>query len=187
MVATDTPHLQYFLNFFNMKPRDPVVETVNDLLQKSKRGKTKIKKTVSTHLGCSPETTSELLKAFEEISSDKNVLASMEANAEKKYGELGERMVELSIRNTKAMLRLREIAEEHNLKRIESRQQALTIIDEVFGSSYDYIDLMNEMVTIEETISKNKNPITRFFSTRISEHYRKKLEILVEELLDSPQ
>lgn len=170
-----------------MKPRDPVVDTVNDLLLKSKRGKSKIKKTVSSHLGYAPETTSELLKAFEKISNDKNILASMEANAEKKYGELGERMVELSLRNSMAMLKLRELAEKQNLKKIESRQQALKIIEEVFGSPYDYIDLMNEMVTIEEIISENKNPITRFFSTRISENYRKKLEILEEELLESPQ
>lgn len=170
-----------------MKPRDPVVETVNDLLQKSKRGKKTIKKTVSSYLGYSPETTSELLKTFEKISSDKNVLASMEANAEKKYGELGERMVELSLRNSKAMLRLRKIAEDQELKKIENRQQALKIIEEVFGSPVDYIDLMNEMVTIEEIISGNKNPITRFFSNRISERYRKKLEILEEELLDSPE
>lgn len=170
-----------------MKPRDPVIDTVNDLFQKSKRGKSKIKKTVSSYLGYSPENTSELLKAFDQISSDKNILASMEANAEKKYGELGERMVELSIKNSKAMLKLREIAEKQNLKKIENRQQALKIIDEVFGSPHDYIDLMNEMVTIEEIVNENKNPVTRFFSTRISEHYRKKLEILEEELLDFPQ
>lgn len=170
-----------------MKPRDPVVDTVNDLLQKSKRGKSKIKKTVSSYLGYSPENTSELLKAFDQISGDKNILASMNANAEKKYGELGERMVELSIKNSKAMLKLREIAEKQNLKKIENRQQALTIIDEVFGSPHDYIDLMNEMVTIEEIVNENKNPVNRFFSTRISEHYRKKLEILEEELLDFPQ
>ncbi len=170
-----------------MKPRDPVVDTVNDLLRKSNRGKNKIKKTVSAHLGYSPDSTSELLKAFKKISEDKNILASMEANAEKKYGELGERMVELSIRNSMAMLRLRKIAEERNLKKVEDRQQAVNIIEEVFGSPYDYIDLMNDMVTIEEIISENKNPITRFFSTRISHQYRKKLEILEEELFDSSQ
>lgn len=166
-----------------MKPKDPVVETVNDLLQKSKSGKSKVKKTVSSYLGHSTDSTSQLLKEFEKISKDKHILASMEVNAKKKYGELGERMVELSLRNTKAMLRLREIAEKEDLKKINNRQQALRIIDEVFGSPIDYIDLMNEMVTIEEIMSENKSSLTRFFSTRISRHYRKKLEVLEEELL----
>jgi hypothetical protein len=106
----------------------------------------------------------------------------MKSNAEKKYGELGKRMVELTIRNSMAMLKLREIAEKENLRKIDSRQKALEIIDNVFGSRYDYIDLLDDMVTIEELLCENKNAVSRFFSGYITKKYRKKLEILEKEL-----
>jgi len=164
--------------------KDPVVLAVNDLILKSGKGKKKVEKTVSAYLGYSVKDISELISAFEKITNDRNAIASMEARAERKYGELGKRMVELSIRNTMAMLKIREIVEKENLKRVENRKQAVDIITRVFGSPIDYIDLIDEMVTIEEILSEHRNPLLKFISDRIARKYRKRLEELERELID---
>lgn len=163
--------------------RDPVVLAVNDLILKSRKGKKKVERTVSAYLGYSVRDISELINAFEKIASDRNAISSMEARAEKKYGELGKRMVDLSIRNTMAMLKMREIVEKENLRRVENRKQAVDVITRVFGSPVDYIDLMDEMVTIEEILSEHRNPLVRFISGRIARKYRKRLEELERELI----
>lgn len=162
--------------------KDPVVQAVNELLVKSIKGEKKVKKTVESYLGYSVNQISELIRAFEKVSSDRAVIEAMESNARRKYGELGRRMVELTIRNSMAMLKLREIAEKENLRKVEDRQKALEIIDDIFGSRYDYIDLLDDMITIEELIGENKNAISKFFSRYITKKYRKKLEILEKEL-----
>ncbi|HID43518.1 MAG TPA: hypothetical protein EYP30_07075 [Archaeoglobaceae archaeon] len=163
--------------------KDPVVLAVNDLILKSRKGKKKVEKTVSAYLGYSVTEISELIKAFEKIAKDENLVESMRVRAERKYGELGKRMVELSLRNTMAMLKLREIVEKENLGKVEGRKQAVDIITRVFGSPFDYIDLIDEMVTIEEILSENKNPLTRFFSGYTIRKYRRRLEELEKELI----
>ena len=167
-----------------MKSSDPVINAVNDLLKKGKEGESKIRKTVSAlGLGYSVDTVQELLEAFEEVSGNREIVESMEANAEKSYGELAKNMVGLSIRNSLAMLKLRVVAEKYGIEAVKTRKEAVTVINEVFGSKYEYLDLLDEMVAIEELICQEKNSILRFFLNRRIGKLRNKYDILEKELL----
>lgn len=167
-----------------MKSRDPVVEAVNDLLKKSKKGEKKIRQTVLKLNSNYPvNTVQELLEAFEDIIENKEIVKSMEVNAERSYGELSKNMVSLSLRNSLAMLKIRVIAERFGIESVKGRKEAIAIINEAFGSKYEYLDLLDEMVAIEELIYLEKSSITRFFLNRRIEKLRSKYNMLEKELL----
>jgi hypothetical protein len=171
-----------------MFKEDLIVKTVNYLLRESKKAEDRVKGVLLGYLskiGASYEIRdiSHAIEVFEEMCRDKEVLNSMKSAAKKEYNEIAEKLFELSLKNTRIMLELRRIAEEEKIEWVESREEAISLIERVFGSTQAYIQSLKEIGDMEKMLSKRKSFILRICSWVAIKRFQGKLERLERELL----
>jgi uncharacterized protein (UPF0147 family) len=162
---------------------DPIIKNVNYLLKKSKKTEKKIKRVLLSYTKADIKDISHEIKIFEEICRDKKALESMKLAAEKENKEFAQKLLELSLKNTRAILELRKVAEEKKIESVKSREEAISLIEIVFGSAKAYIQLLDETISMEENLSKKRQFILRIYSQIKNKRYRSKLEKLEKELL----